>query len=343
MDKISIIVPCYNAEKWIEETLQSLMNQTYSNLEILVVDDGSTDDSCKVVQSLLNKDDRVKLITKQNGGVSDTRNIGIEKATGEYVAFIDADDWVELDAYEKMLKKIKSENADIVFCGFTRFFPTKGTKLEHKETSFSVLEKNPHNYHPFFYSTSSTREGDVLYTKDIHGACWRSLFKRDILIEKNIRFHTDLRFAEDQIFVLEYLSVIKKVSYVDESLLWYRANTKKWVYHNLYENDMNLLRYQIAIVNNNPYYSKKQKRKLIGYLRCSTYFMIINEEYMFKPDVANVMRKYTKNKEFRSLLTMYSFWQKFKVKPEFKRIILFALLKLRMWSVVKKFYKNKKY
>lgn len=342
MEKLTVIIPCYNTEKWLGETVESVVGQTYSNLEILLIDDGSKDGTLAVAKRYTEQDDRIRVIEKENGGVSSTRNLGIEEASGEWITFLDGDDYLVPDAYEKMMSAVKRENADIVFCPFMRFFPS-GKTLKTKETSLKALCNNPQDIRPFLYSTPGKMKDGVLYTKDIHGSCCRSLFKRDILNDYQIRFHTDLRFAEDQIFVLEYLLHCQKAVKVDEPLLWYRANTKPWTYHNLKNNHMNLLHYQTELVQKNTFFTKRQKKQVLGYLRCSTYFMIVNEEYMFKPNVAEVMRAYTKEKEFKRLLTLYSFWQKFKIRPEGKRIALFILLKLRMWSVIKKFFKNKKY
>ena len=342
MGKLSVIIPVYNAEKWISETLDSIVNQTYKDIEIIVVDDGSSDNSLAIVNGYAERDDRIKIISKKNGGVSSARNVGIENATGDYVAFIDADDYVELDAYEKLIKRHEECGADITFCSFVRFFPN-GKTLYMRENSLKRLCENPGDIQYFFlYTEPEVRDG-VLYTDDIHGAIWRSIFRRDIIVDNDIRFPTDMRFAEDMVFILKYLQYCKKAEWVEEYLLWYRANTKPAGYHNLKENNMSLLRYQKAILEANNYYSRKRKKQLAAYLSCQTYFWIINEEYVFKPEAPLVMKQYTKEKEFRRLLTVYSFWQKFKVKPELKRIILFILLKLRMWRVIKRFYKNKKY
>lgn len=342
MEKITVIIPCYNTEKWLAQTLDSVLAQTYNNLEILVIDDGSKDNSKTIAEEYEKKDERIRLIEKENGGVSSTRNLGIDVAEGSWIAFLDGDDILEPTAYEKLMTAVKKEDADVAFCSFTRFFPT-GKTLVTKELSLDAVCENVQDIRPFLYSTPGKTKDGVLYTRDVHGSCCRSVFKKEILHTYSIRFHTDLRFAEDQIFMLEYLSHCQKATKVEESLLRYRANTKPWTYHNLKENHLNLLRYQTALVMDNSFFSKRQKRQIIGYLRCSTYFMIINEEYMFKPNVEKDMKEYTKEKEFRKLLTVYTFWQKFKIRPEGRRIALFILLKLRLWRTIKIFFKNKKY
>lgn len=339
---LSVIVPVYNAEKWIEKNLNSLVNQTYPEMEIIYVDDGSSDESCAIISKYKEQYPQIKLIHQVNSGVSAARNNGIEYATGEYIAFVDADDYVELNMYSKMLDALNTEKSDIVFSRFVRFWEN-GKKCYTVENNMEKLVENHNDIKYFLYSTPGKTAGEYLYTDDIHGAIWRSVYKSEIIKENNIHFHSDLKFAEDRIFILEYLSKCNKASIVDDALYWYRGATKKWVYHDLYENDMNLLKYQTEIINNNTFYSSKQKKQLIGYLNCTTYFMIMNEEFMFKPDAGRVMKAYNKQKSFRKLLTPYSFYQKMKIRKEYKRIFLYLLIKLRLWGVIKYFYPNKKY
>ena len=100
--KVSVIVPVYNVEKYIRQCLESIINQTYKNLEIIVVNDGTKDNSMKIVEEYLS-DERIKVINKENGGIASARNRGIDEATGEYISFVDSDDWLELNTYEKFL------------------------------------------------------------------------------------------------------------------------------------------------------------------------------------------------------------------------------------------------
>ncbi len=342
MKKLSVIVPCYNAEQWIAETMESLLSQTYGNIEILAVDDGSLDATVEIVRSFAQRDARLRLIQQENAGVSAARNNGIDNASGEYIAFCDADDWLEPEAYEEMIALLEGEGSDIVFCEFERFWPS-GKTQKTVEESFPKLKENPKDIFLFWSSTPARVEGDTLYTKDIHGASWRSVFKKDILLQNGIRFCPELRFAEDQIFVLNYLAYCDAISYIPRHFVHYRGHTKRWVYRNMYQNHMTLLREQLAILEKNEYYSKKRKKQIAGYLQCSAYFAILLPELMFRPDADKVIREYSRDASFRRLLTTYNFIQKYKARPQIARIGMFVLLKLRMFGLVKRLFKNKRY
>ena len=121
-DKISIIVPIYNVKKYIQQCVESLINQTYKNLEIILIDDGSTDGCGELCDEFGKKDQRIHVIHKQNGGLSDARNKGIDVASGDYIGFVDSDDWISHNMYEKMLSSLKSVNADIAVCGWVEEF-----------------------------------------------------------------------------------------------------------------------------------------------------------------------------------------------------------------------------
>ena len=119
--KISVIIPCYNVEKYLRECLDSVVNQTLKDIEIICVNDGSTDGTQKILEEYAQKDDRILLINKPNGGLSLARNTGMEKMRGEYVAFLDSDDWVDLDFYEKLYNAAKQNGADSAI-GCTVYF-----------------------------------------------------------------------------------------------------------------------------------------------------------------------------------------------------------------------------
>lgn len=119
-DLISVIVPIYNIEKYIDRCVESVVNQTYKNLEIILVDDGSTDNSSSVCDDWAKRDSRIKVIHKKNGGLSDARNFGLDNAKGDYIAFVDGDDFIDINMYDSMLNYLKKYNCDICICGINK-------------------------------------------------------------------------------------------------------------------------------------------------------------------------------------------------------------------------------
>ena len=138
MTKISVIIPVYNVEKYLKECLNSVINQTLKDLEIICVNDGSIDNSLKIMKEYALKDPRIKILSQKNQGVSEARNFGIKNATGEYVAFLDADDCVSLDFYEKLYTKAKETNSDIVVSEYMYRF----NKNSKKKKIFLKVDKN---------------------------------------------------------------------------------------------------------------------------------------------------------------------------------------------------------
>ena len=151
--KLSIIVPIYNVELYIRRCLDSLVNQTFKNLEIILVDDGSPDDSGKICDEYASQDNRIKVIHKQNGGVSSARNAGLAVVTGDYVCFVDPDDWLALDAYEKLLKHFE-QDIDAVFFGFYIYrssndieaFSPKKVGVVNREEALEQMAKRNYGY-----------------------------------------------------------------------------------------------------------------------------------------------------------------------------------------------------
>ncbi len=140
MDKISIIIPIYNVEKYLDKCIESVVNQTYKNLEIILVDDGSPDNCPKICDEWSKNDNRIKVIHKKNGGLSDARNFGLNEASGDYVGFVDSDDIISSNMYEKMLDLMKKNDADICSCEFVRFL--EGDKPYFKEDNEYKIYSN---------------------------------------------------------------------------------------------------------------------------------------------------------------------------------------------------------
>ena len=210
---INIIVPVYNTEKYIRKCLDSIVNQTYRNLEIIVVDDGSTDSSGDICDEYAHKDARIKVIHKENGGVSSARNAALDLCTpgGDLVAFVDSDDWLELNMYETLLEQIYLYNADIATCKISIEY-SDNSRIVHKKIKsnicFSVKDKEEliKNFLNREIYTSSSN--DKLY---------------NLKLFSGIRFPVN-QFYEDNYLVLEILLRAKKIVVGCDSCYHYRQN-----------------------------------------------------------------------------------------------------------------------
>lgn len=204
--KISVIVPVYNVEKYVGKCLDSIINQSYHDLEIIIVDDGSTDESPKICNEFAITDQRIKLIHQNNRGVSIARNTGLKQASGEYVAFVDSDDWLEPSMYENMVLQIrKMQDLDVVMCDSVLISPllkvkaTEFIRKGHYSNSQIVAE-----LYPVLIVTENFEKIPIV------SAC-TSLIKRNLLIKHNIRFEGDLKYGEDYLFMAQV--IICSVSY----------------------------------------------------------------------------------------------------------------------------------
>ncbi len=190
---VSIIIPIYNAERYLDRCIKSCITQTYDNIEILLVDDGSSDSSKDVAQRYKEQDNRIRCHQKQNSGVSDTRNMGIANARGEYLMFLDADDALQPDCCARLLEAM-SEETDLVVCGYT-------TGID------SFLPQNAaYGRSEFAELIQSTSHCNCLYV------CWNKLYRKDKILTD---FPPNVSFGEDSMFVFQYLANCENVVTID--------------------------------------------------------------------------------------------------------------------------------
>lgn len=206
MDMISIVVPMYNAKNSIKRCVDSIINQTYSNIEIIVVDDGSNDGSYNICRKEFQENKNVHLYHKENGGVSSARNYGITKCHGQYIAFVDPDDYIEKDMYQKLYNSIQKNKSDIAMCGYIR------------------CTKRYKDYSLFSYTKDTISGLELL--KDIYnyrtmGVLWNKLF-----CAKKIKllFDNEVHFCEDVLFLTQICIKEVTISVVNEGLYYYEMN-----------------------------------------------------------------------------------------------------------------------
>lgn len=203
-DLISIVVPVYNVEKYLEECVNSIFKQTYKNLEIILVDDGSKDSSSTMCDELAKKDYRVKVIHKENGGLSDARNVGIENSTGKYIQFVDSDDFIEENMVEILYKDILENKADVAMCSHYIYKDgEKTTDATYKKEIFNKIEVLQ----------------EILLDEKVRSYAWNKLFKKSLFDE--IRFPKGKVF-EDIYTISPILKKSEKVVLNDIPLYYYR-------------------------------------------------------------------------------------------------------------------------
>ena len=196
MIKVSVIVPVYNVEKYLPKCLDSLVNQTLKDIEIIIVNDGSPDNSDKIISQYAKKYKNIKAYTKENGGLSDARNFGLKKATGKYIAFLDSDDYVREDMYEKMYNKAISGNFDMVVCDLNYIY----------EDSDKVLRAYSN------IKTDTTNIKNVMI--NIYPSAWNKIYKKE-LFNSGIEFKKGVWF-EDVEFIYRLLPYVKSIGVVSE-------------------------------------------------------------------------------------------------------------------------------
>lgn len=208
---ISIVVPVYNVEVYLNKCVTSLIQQTYRNLEIVLVDDGATDNCPQMCDDWAQRDSRIKVIHKPNGGLSDARNVGMMEATGELVAFVDSDDWIDEDTLEKMYLRMQTDDSDIVSCG-VKWVTEDGTLLN------DITVKHDEDLDTYDAMSELISDGKLKQH------VWNKLYKRAII--ENIPFEKG-KFHEDVFWSYQVIGRAKKVSLMTESFYNYvqRSNS----------------------------------------------------------------------------------------------------------------------
>lgn len=208
---VSIIVPIYNVEEYLNCCVESIVNQTYSNLEIILVDDGSPDNCPKICDEWAEKDNRIKVVHKENGGLSDARNAGLEVATGEIVSFIDSDDWIEPNMFETMLNRMIEDDSDIVSCG-VKWVEENG-KVIRKDTVLNNLVLNP-----------NFAMKELINDRALKQHVCNKIYKYELI--KDIPFEKG-KYHEDVFWSYQIVGKAKKISIIIDSFYNYvqRSNS----------------------------------------------------------------------------------------------------------------------
>lgn len=222
--KVSVIIPVYNAENCISNCIENCKNQTFSDFEVIFVDDCSQDKSAEIITEKIKDDKRFHLIKlNENHRQGYARNIGLKHAQGDYVMFFDADDDYASDFIEKMYKKIVHDGADVTACKFSVINEKTGEIEQNHD--FSMFSDFPKNLHDGFHYTDVPSVLD-LFNKS--NTIWDKIYNRKFLEENNIDFPTNLFNKEDDVFALRTMFLAKKISVLDETLYHYKIDPEKY-------------------------------------------------------------------------------------------------------------------
>ena len=208
MHKISIIIPIYNVDKYLSACIETVIHQTYQNLEIILVNDGSTDACPQICDDYAAKDQRIIVIHKKNGGLSDARNAGMKLATGDYISFVDSDDLLSLDFYQNLLNALTRNDADIAECGFFKF---------GKDIEFNIEVADTENADAEIFNTETALE---LLIKDyVNPMVWNKLYRKEVL--KDLEFPVG-KIHEDVFWTYRVVGNAKKIVKIKNKMYGYR-------------------------------------------------------------------------------------------------------------------------
>lgn len=293
MNKISVIIPIYNSEKGLRKCLDSVINQTYENLEIILINDGSKDRSRNICEEYKQKDNRIILINQENSGPAKTRNCGLKLATGEYIAFIDSDDYIDEKMFEKLIFRIIDDNSDIAICKHVEVINNAVIHMNYKNLSPTILNEDIIKL--------------FLKGNTINAYLWNKLYRKELF--KNLEFN-DIKMLEDLDIMYKLLRKSQKISFVNEELYYYKC-----------DNDSSLSkRCSIQMINDYCYAIDEMYKELgkISNIECEINF---NKVIMYIPLFSNIAQSdyYNNDTKFNNLY--------FDFKLSFKYVISHKMLK----------------
>ena len=302
--KISIVIPAYNAKNTIKRCLNSIQNQSYKNLEIIVINDGSKDNTEEIVSNIAKSDNRIKLISIENGGVSHARNTGIDNATGDYITFVDSDDYIDEEMYATLIDVIQKNEADISHCSYKNVYTNGSTSV--------VGGKN------IVVSQSNDEAINCLLSGSLFaGGLWSKLYKKNLF--NDVRLLESIKYNEDILANFYLFRKCKKIIYTDkpfynyvadETSATHSANLVKYVEQCLFVSD-EMLSQSIG----KSYYESAQ-------YRCAYTVLSLYRYYLFSKDKSNSLRK----KEIKKRILEYEKNNLYKSKRDKITVFIYKYL-----------------
>ena len=320
--KLSIVAAVYNLEKYLPRCLDALVNQTLQEIEILCVDDGSTDSAPQIIDEYAKKyPEKVKAFHKPNGGEFTTRNYGLERATGEYVTFVDTDDWVEPNWAEKLYNAAKENNADLAVCGFERIDLDTGKVVSKNMTNFGYTVKE-----------INTKDDFMLF---INPAPWNKIYKLEKV--KDLRF-MNFRGFNDMIFLTSSYTRVKNIAFVPDVLYHYYLRYDSQIHSVNSEDVENFKKYLLELKN---FYIKENKYEEMKYILDLMAFIHLGTSVMYRASYdKNINVKELLEETINYLDENFNTWRKspylkfgYSLKKGVKHIGLWGISKLYKWNL----------
>lgn len=272
---ISVIIPVYNTEKYITQCLESVLNQSYQNLEILIIDDGSTDSSGEICDRFGREDSRVKVIHNHNCGVSASRNLGIDESQGKYISFIDSDDYINENFYETLIKNIKKYDAQCSVIAHRRYYE-KSNRFENATKDFGIKILNG------FEALNQALDKQDLWV----GYPVNKLFVRKLIVDNYLRFNENIIFCEDSLFCYQYLDLCTTVVRDSTVLYTYRINSGS-ITNSIFKDYNKLKKYPLVTKELYKFACKHKGERIFKSISefcidmhlTYLYYMFVNSEY----------------------------------------------------------------
>ena len=274
--KISVIVPVYKVEKYLKRCVDSIINQTYRNLEIILVDDGSPDSCPAMCDKFAEKDSRIIVIHKENGGLSDARNAGLDIAKGEYFGFVDSDDYISPIMYETLLNRILSDKSELAVCEYVRVYDS-----DEREKSEKTLQET----HKRCYSPDEFISELFLQRSGAYVVAWSKLYRREIF--STLRFPFGKQH-EDEFIIHRVIAQCQKISYAEDTLYYYWQRGESIMSR---EFDVRRLDYGDALIDR-YYFTKKNKLKQWKAATAKTLSYELEKWSSYAKDNIEIQKKY---------------------------------------------------
>lgn len=295
MPVLSIIVPVYNAAKYLSQCIDSVLAQTFTDFELILVNDGSTDESEKICLLYMKKDSRIKYLKQENGGLPSARKKGFENATGEYIGWVDSDDWIDCDMFEKLYNKAILTNADITACSVIQEYADRKNILLPNER--------------FYYKSI-----DLL----IFSYC-NKLIRKQLFLKSKIEFPLGFKQYEDVFVTFKLLSNTADIVFESNSFYHYRMNSNS-ITHNI--NVENLINERLSVTENNLAYAKTHSVNEYSLILAERMLLTAKQAYIDNPQIF-------KPKKWRNIHPEINYWKLLHFYPFYNKIIIvLAMLRL---------------